>query len=274
MRDINRQEIDKKEIGTRIKRLRKEAGLRQWQLAQLIGATQPAIHMYERGVLPEPRRLLELARIGNTTVEWILTGRHWENGSEEMRRVPQEICRLAFLFRDYSDEDREALETALRTIREAVRAVKKRSGGHGLEKLSAEEIGRLLKECSEGTLQALSAALKIHQAVSRAILTEGTGRLHRSSLHHGPDGESCEGADESRSGAERGRQRPIRVRPTSLEAVRGHIYRLDGSLLAINDIVKDRDLRAELEEALARLLSKLESKKAKVIKMKKAQRGK
>src|SRR5262249_16746037 len=80
MPDVAGDVIDKKEIGARIKRLRKEAGLRQWQPAEMIGATQPAIHMYERGVLPEPKRLLELARIGHTTVEWILTGRQWERG--------------------------------------------------------------------------------------------------------------------------------------------------------------------------------------------------
>ena len=34
------EETEKQEIGARIKRLRKEAGLRQWQLAELIGARQ------------------------------------------------------------------------------------------------------------------------------------------------------------------------------------------------------------------------------------------
>ncbi|TFH66693.1 MAG: XRE family transcriptional regulator, partial [Gemmatimonadales bacterium] len=75
--------LNKKEIGKRIKRLRKEKDLKQWQMADILGATQPAIHKYENGILPEVKRLLELARVGNTTVEWILTGQHWENGSEE-----------------------------------------------------------------------------------------------------------------------------------------------------------------------------------------------
>src|SRR5215510_4445762 len=108
--------INKKEIGERIKKLRKEAGLRQWQLAEMIGATQPAIHMYERGVLPEPRRLLELARIGNTTVEWILTGRHWENGSEEIQRPSREAYQLAFKFENLSEHDREMIHQALQVL--------------------------------------------------------------------------------------------------------------------------------------------------------------
>ena len=130
-----KEDINKKEIGGRIKRLRKEAGLRQWQLAEMIGATQPAIHMYERGVLPEPRRLLELARIGDTTVEWILTGRHWENGSEEMHRVSQEVYQLAFQLKEYSAEDREVLESAMRTVNQAAESVQK---GKGTERLPVE----------------------------------------------------------------------------------------------------------------------------------------
>jgi len=87
--------LDKKEIGKRIKRLRKEKDLKQWQMADILGATQPAIHKYENGILPEVKRLLELARIGNTTIEWILTGRHWENGSETRERISREVCSLA-----------------------------------------------------------------------------------------------------------------------------------------------------------------------------------
>src|SRR5437667_12634131 len=79
--------LDKAAIGQRIKSLRKSRGLRQWQMAQFLGATQPAIHKYENGILPEVKRLVELARIGSTSVEWILTGTHWENGSPEMQRM-------------------------------------------------------------------------------------------------------------------------------------------------------------------------------------------
>src|SRR5215510_10800009 len=99
--------LNKKEIGKRIKRLRKEKGLKQWQMADLLGATQPAVHKYENGILPEVKRLLELARIGNTSMEWILTGRHWEQGSEERERIPEEIFRLAERIHQFTKTQRQ-----------------------------------------------------------------------------------------------------------------------------------------------------------------------
>ncbi|HEY3174793.1 MAG TPA: helix-turn-helix transcriptional regulator [Candidatus Polarisedimenticolia bacterium] len=265
--------INKKEIGARIKRLRKEAGLRQWQLAELIGATQPAIHMYERGVLPEPKRLLELARIGNTSVEWILTGRHWENGSEEMPRVSEEIYHLAFQLKEYGEEDREAIEAALEVINQAASAIGK-SRGEEAARIPIDEIARHLKGLADGTLQALSSAVQIHESVMRALNAQGISRMQRSGVYSGQDDH-----DDAIELLEAGvpaarRKRPARSRSTSIEPIRGHIFKVDGSLLIIKDILKDKELRGEFEESLARLNGKLESKRAKVLKMKKAQRGK
>jgi transcriptional regulator with XRE-family HTH domain len=264
---VTKEDINKKEIGARIKRLRKEAGLRQWQLAEMIGATQPAIHMYERGVLPEPRRLLELARIGNTTVEWILTGRHWENGSEEMHRVPEEVYHLAFQFKEYSPEDQEILESAVRTLNLAVDVLNRTKGEP--ERLSTEEVARQLKDSTGGSLQAVSAAIQVHAAVQKALLAESTSRYRRFNADtSGPSAETAE------SGLAARRRRPIKMRSASFEPVRGHIFRADGSFLVLQDLLGDKELRAELEETLSRLNARLESKRMRVIKMKKAQRGK
>ena len=60
----------------------------------------------------------------------------------------------------------------------------------------------------------------------------------------------------------------------SLEPLRGHIFRLDGSMLVLNDILRDRELRAEFSEMVSRIHGKLESKKGRVVKMKKAGRSK
>src|SRR5882672_4620957 len=81
-RRLAMESLNKMDMGKRIKEIRKKARLRQWQLAEILGTTQSAVHKYEHGVIPEPRRLVKLARLGNTTIEWILTGQHWENGSE------------------------------------------------------------------------------------------------------------------------------------------------------------------------------------------------
>jgi transcriptional regulator with XRE-family HTH domain len=255
------RDINKKEIGARIKKLRKEAGLRQWQLAEMIGATQPAIHMYERGVLPEPRRLLELARIGNTTVEWILTGRHWENGSEEMHRVSEEVYRLAFQLKEYGAEEREILESAVRTLSQAAEAVQK--GRNAPEKMSVEELGRCLRDTLAGSLPALSSALAVHAAVQKALSTEMSARFRRVQAAAGADSADTEGTA--------GRRRSVRMRAASFEPVRGHIFRADGSFLVLQDLLGDKELRAELEDALARLSARLESKRSRVVRMKKAQ---
>ncbi len=270
MPETAREEFNKKEIGARIKRLRKEAGLRQWQLAQMVGATQPAIHMYERGVLPEPKRLLQIARIGNTTVEWILTGRHWKDGSEEMNRAPDEIYRLAYLLKEYDEEQREILREALEIIGSAVDSLRQ-SGRIDPEHASMEDIARQLKAFSESSRKALAAALQVHQAVSKALVAEGADRLKRSGLH--PAGRADQAAGESGHGPER-RKGMVTIRPASMEPVRGHIFRLDGSLLIINEILRDKDLRAEFSDLVARMQAKLQTKKDKVVRLRRAQRGK
>lgn len=262
--------INKKEIGARIKRLRKESGLRQWQLAEMIRATQPAIHMYERGVLPEPKRLLELARIGDTTVEWILTGRHWENGSEEMRRVPEEICRLAFRLKDYTDADREALESALEVVTAAAAAVN-RADDDDPDSPPLDELARRHGHSGEA-VTGLHAALRILAAVSSTLVSQATGRL----VHGGDLAKDAHPAGEPSepSSLGRGRKNTFRTRAAGIEPIRGHIYKIDGSLLVISEIIKDKELRAEFEDTLARLSDKLETKKSKIVKMKRAQRSK
>src|SRR5436309_1154661 len=111
--------LDKIGMGDRIKQIRKKAAMRQWQLAEVLGTTQSAVHKYEHGVIPEPRRLVELSRLGKTTVEWILTGRHWQNGSQEQERPPVEVFRLAERLQNFGPEQRTALDEALRIMAEA-----------------------------------------------------------------------------------------------------------------------------------------------------------
>ena len=258
-------DAEKKEIGARIKRLRKEAGLRQWQLAELIGATQPAIHMYERGVLPEPKRLLELARIGSTTVEWILTGKHWENGSVDMPRVPREIYDLAFRFRDYSEEDREALGGALEVINNAVDSIQK-AEKEEFDKLSVEEIAQRIKDFSRETRRALSVALEIHYSLYKSLMEQGVDRMKTSGFYD----QGKEMVEEGAEKAEKGRgKKAVYVRTTSLEALRGHIFRLDSSLLVLNDILRDKELRKEFEETLTKISSKLDARQKKASRLRK-----
>ena len=70
---------DPHEINKRINLLMKKLGLNQKGLADLLNITQPAVSKYLRDRIPPPLILLKLARAGQTTIEWILTGSSADN---------------------------------------------------------------------------------------------------------------------------------------------------------------------------------------------------
>jgi transcriptional regulator with XRE-family HTH domain len=160
--------LDKAAIGQRIKSLRKSRGLRQWQMAQFLGATQPAIHKYENGILPEVKRLVELARIGSTSVEWILTGTHWENGSPEMQRMDREVFELARQVHSYTPEERRAVEAALEVLHAASTQLRARQQEEPRE-LTDAELGRLVRSFQAHALEPLIVALGIYEAIVTAM---------------------------------------------------------------------------------------------------------
>ena len=160
--------LDKAAIGQRIKSLRKSRGLRQWQMAQFLGATQPAIHKYENGILPEVKRLVELARIGSTSVEWILTGTHWENGSPEMQRMDREVFELARQVHSYTPEERRAVEAALEVLHAASSHLRARQQEEP-RALTDAELGRLVRSFQAHALEPLLAALGIYEAIVTAM---------------------------------------------------------------------------------------------------------
>ena len=158
--------LDKISMGERIKQVRKKAGLRQWQLAELLGTTQSAVHKYEHGVIPEPRRLVELSRLGSTTIEWILTGRHWENGSESQQRPTAGVYRLAERLQSVGPEEQKVLNDALRILEQAIGAMRL-SGG--------QELGSV--DLAEKQKSILTAAVRVHRAVLEAALDIARQRL-------------------------------------------------------------------------------------------------
>jgi transcriptional regulator with XRE-family HTH domain len=164
-------EIDKQSMGLRIKQIRLQAGMRQWELARLLGTTQSAVHKYEHGVVPEPRRLLELARVGSTSIEWLLTGRHWDSGSEERERLSPDVLRTAALLREIGADQRQSVDEALRIVREAVAELED-DRGTGAAPLDS----RLLEHAPEA-LRVLESAWRIQRAVLRRVLGETAERL-------------------------------------------------------------------------------------------------
>jgi transcriptional regulator with XRE-family HTH domain len=169
--------LDKSAIGQRIKQLRKSRSLRQWQMAKLLGATQPAVHKYENGILPEVRRLLELARIGNTSVEWILTGQHWENGSPDMDRMRSDVFELARQINALTPEERRAVGSALEVLHAANRHLRE-GAVDDVSDMSDAEIGRRIRAFEGHVLEPLMAALAVYDAVVTTLARSRVQELH------------------------------------------------------------------------------------------------
>jgi len=188
------RDLDKGAMGGRIRQIRLGASLRQWELAKLLGTTQSAVHKYEHGVVPEPRRLVELARIGGTSVEWVLTGTHWENGSEDQQRIAADLLDTACMLREITEEGRNTVDDALRIVREAVAALD--SGEFDLERADPHAVVDSLQHHSPGTLQLLESAWRIQRAVLKRVAEEYAQRLDHAKVarNSAPDKES-QGSD-------------------------------------------------------------------------------
>ncbi len=191
------QDLDKAAMGKRIRQIRLGAGLRQWELARMLGTTQSAVHKYEHGVVPEPRRLVELARIGGTSIEWVLTGHHWDNGSEAQERLAPEILQTACALREISVEERATLDEALAIIREAMRALADRQPDEPPGYLDA--LSDSLREHAGETLKLLESAWRIQHLVLKRVAAEAGRRLEQSQpfssgTGSNPTGDAVEGA--------------------------------------------------------------------------------
>lgn len=172
------KDIDKAAMGKRIRQIRLQASLRQWELAKKLGTTQSAVHKYEHGVVPEPRRLVELARVGGTSIEWILTGTHWESGSREQERLSPDLLDTACLLREISEEERASVDEALRIVREAVQVLGSDDDGGG--QADAATLVASLSRYSAGTLKLLEDAWRIQHAVIQRVLRDAEDRLRSS----------------------------------------------------------------------------------------------
>ncbi len=168
------KELDKKEMGRRIRQIRLSAGMRQWELAELLGTTQSAVHKYEHGVVPEPRRLVELARIGGTSIEWVLTGSHWENGSELQERPTPDLLQIACLFRDLTADGREKVDEALRIMRSAVEALEESDAAEQPAVMAAA-----LRDHAAETARLLESAWKVQRAVLQQLARDAGERMSR-----------------------------------------------------------------------------------------------
>ena len=82
--------VDPKSVSNRIGLIRKQNGLSQERLAQKLKISQPAISTYLHDRIPPADTLLKLARLGQTTVEWILTGQKSYAFEEKSKNVREQ----------------------------------------------------------------------------------------------------------------------------------------------------------------------------------------
>lgn len=66
--------ISAEEIRQRLLHIQSQSGLTQAQLAKYLKIGQPAVSKYLRGRIPPADVLYKMARLGKTTMEWILHG--------------------------------------------------------------------------------------------------------------------------------------------------------------------------------------------------------
>jgi transcriptional regulator with XRE-family HTH domain len=156
--------------GSRIRKIRKEAGLRQREMAKLLGTSQSAVYKHEKGVIPEPRRLLKLAKIGDTTVEWILTGRHWENGSTDKKRLDTDLLSLAKALKNLEDDKRKIYRDAIGILEEAMAALEKKLNMK-VEEADPAKIAEAIKGLPQDVLEVLAASSEIHKAIQKKVFS-------------------------------------------------------------------------------------------------------
>ena len=79
------------EITQRIDLIRKQNGWTQGQLAEALQLSQPAVSKYLKDRIPPAETLLRLAQIGNTTIEWILSGQKSYLFQERNGKVSEDV---------------------------------------------------------------------------------------------------------------------------------------------------------------------------------------
>lgn len=85
-------------IGQRITALRKEKNISQTELANLLNVSRQAVSKWEQGLsTPDTTKLIQLAELLGTEVEYLATGTHPEPGSvvlnvvETVERVEEKV---------------------------------------------------------------------------------------------------------------------------------------------------------------------------------------
>lgn len=84
------ESIKQDEVAQRIETIRRQKELTQAELARALNVSQAAISKYLNERIPPAEVLYRLAQLGNTTMEWLLTGKksYWFNEHTNQVREP------------------------------------------------------------------------------------------------------------------------------------------------------------------------------------------
>ena len=140
--------IDIKEFSKRLATLIKKSGLKQYQFAEKCKITAAALSTYlNKERIPESEILLIIAQFGNTSMEWLLTGKSisdpvMENEKKFDNQVLKDMAQEIKTWRNKANE----VETRLKTTQEISEVMK--SGGDyssaNPKKISKTEIDLIL----------------------------------------------------------------------------------------------------------------------------------
>lgn len=101
--------MTKREIGSRILKIREGLKLTQREMGKLVGLSHAAVSSYEKANhYPTIDTLFKIAALGNVPVVWLVLG---ENVTLEAleKLLPSDNIRLLRLYSQASDEDRKSL---------------------------------------------------------------------------------------------------------------------------------------------------------------------
>ena len=97
-------------FGRRLAKIRKAKGLTQTELGQRIGASQRAMHHYEKKAdYPPVQKLMDLARALDMTVDELL--RTGDNGSPRFQNINPKLAKRLRLASNLPQHDLKALST-------------------------------------------------------------------------------------------------------------------------------------------------------------------
>ena len=89
------------EVGQRIVQTRKELGLTQEELAELVGVSQRSMQAHETGEVIPYRKMREIGMVLEVTTSWLLHGEE-ENTDSEVAELQRQIEGLTKLVRSMS----------------------------------------------------------------------------------------------------------------------------------------------------------------------------